>query len=39
MRIKINDENELINSSVAGPNENEDPEEAELKKEALKARQ
>ena len=34
-----NDENALINSSAAGLNEEEDPEEAELKKEALKAAQ
>ncbi|KAL5059285.1 hypothetical protein RYX36_030889 [Vicia faba] len=34
-----NDENALINSSAAGRNEEEDPEEAELRREALKAAQ
>ena len=34
-----NDQDALIDSSNAGPNEEEDPEEAELKKEALKAAQ
>ncbi|XP_057438033.1 chromatin-remodeling ATPase INO80 isoform X3 [Lotus japonicus] len=34
-----NDQGALINSSDAGPNEEEDPEEAELKREALKAAQ
>ncbi|XP_019444031.1 PREDICTED: DNA helicase INO80-like isoform X1 [Lupinus angustifolius] len=34
-----NDHDALVDSSNAGPNEEEDPEEAELKKEALKAAQ